>query len=209
LTDHSHVRKFHRMHEIEALKLQPGTTALVLIDLQQGVVGVPSLTPYTAADVVRNSATLAQRFRALGAPVVLVRVAFSADGADALKPTLDTPAHAGARPANWSELVPELAQAPGDIVITKKQWGAFYGTELELQLRRRRISTLVMGGIATNMGVESTARDAFEHGYEQVFVEDAMTSIVPEGHAFAVQHILPRMGRVRSTQQVLQALAMA
>jgi nicotinamidase-related amidase len=191
----------------QAIELKPSSTALVLVDLQKGVVANPSVTPHPAADVVRNSAALAQRFRALGAPVFLVRVAFSAGGVDALKPTLDAQPHAAARAADWSDLVPELAAAPSDIVITKKQWGAFYGTELELQLRRRRAPACRSGGIATNMGVESTARDAYERGFEQVFVEDAMTSIVPDGHAFAVQHVFPRMGRVRSTAQVLEALA--
>lgn len=94
----------------------------------------------------------------------------------------------------------------GDIVITKRQWGAFYGTELDLQLRRRHIRTLILGGIATNFGVESTARDAYERGYEQVFVEDAMAAPTAEAHRFAVTTILPRIGLVRSTEHVLNAL---
>jgi nicotinamidase-related amidase len=92
-------------------------------------------------------------------------------------------------------------------VITKRQWGAFYGTELDLQLRRRGIRTIVIGGIATNFGVESTARDAFERGYEQVFAEDAMSSVSAEAHRFAVSVVFPRIGRVRSTDEILQALA--
>ncbi len=90
--------------------------------------------------------------------------------------------------------------------MTKKQWGAFYGTDLDLQLRRRGISTLLMCGIATCFGVESTARDAYERGYQQIFVEDAMSSRTAEEHQHTVTRIFPRMGRVRSTEQVLAAL---
>ena len=110
------------------------------------------------------------------------------------------------RPADWAEIVPELGPEPGDLVITKRQWGAFYGTELDLQLRRRGIDTILLTGIATNIGVESTARDAYERGYEQVFVEDAMAARNADEHANTVRTIFPRMGRVRSTAEVLAAL---
>jgi nicotinamidase-related amidase len=113
-----------------------------------------------------------------------------------------------AREPGWDELAPELGAGPGDILITKHQWGAFYGTELDLQLRRRGVGTIVIGGISTNFGVESTARDAFERGYSLVFVEDAMAGPSPEAHAFACGTIFPRLGRVRDTQGVLAALRM-
>ncbi len=99
--------------------------------------------------------------------------------------------------------MPELDAQPCDLRITKRQWGAFYGTELDLQLRRRGIRTIVLAGIATNIGVESTARDAFERGYNQVLVEDAMASMAAEMHDFAVQSIFPMIGLVRSTEEVL------
>jgi nicotinamidase-related amidase len=83
----------------------------------------------------------------------------------------------------------------------------FYDTGLDQQLRRRRVRTILLGGIATNIGVESTARAAFDMGYELIFVEDAMSSISAEAHQFAVKHIFPRMGRVRSTQEVVAELA--
>ena len=112
----------------------------------------------------------------------------------------------GPQPPDWSEIVPEIGPRPGDIVITKRQWGAFYGTGLDLQLRRRGIGTLVYGGIATNFGVESTARDAYERGFEQVFVEDAMSGLTAGAHEFAITTIFPRMGRIRSTDDVLAAI---
>jgi nicotinamidase-related amidase len=94
----------------------------------------------------------------------------------------------------------------GDITITKRQWGAFYGTPLDMQLRRRGTKTIVIAGIATNFGVESTARDAFERGYALVFVEDAMAGLSEGAHAFAISTIFPRLGRVRSTEDILNAI---
>jgi nicotinamidase-related amidase len=187
------------------LSLDPARTALVLIDLQRGIVGRPA-APHAAQDIVAQAARLARHFRELRAPVVLVRVTYSADDSDRLKPPVDAaPFSAGPMPADFADIVPDLGPVSGDVVITKRQWGAFYGTELDLQLRRRHVRTIVLGGIATNFGVESTARDAFERGYELVFVEDAMAGLSAEAHAFAINVIFPRIGRVRSTEAVLAA----
>jgi nicotinamidase-related amidase len=191
---------------MELAPLDLSRTALVLIDLQQGIVAMPT-APRSGPDVLKNAVRLADTFRRAGALVVLVHVGFSGDGRDMLKPEVDSPMQGGARPANWMELVPEIGPRPGDLVIFKHQWGAFYGTELDLQLRRRGITTIVLGGIATNIGVESTARDAYERGYAQIFVEDAMASRTEEGHTFTVRHIFPLIGRVRSTDEVLAACA--
>src|ERR1019366_5024489 len=191
------------------LALTPARTALVVIDLQRGTVGMPT-APHPAADVVARAAAVAGALRALGGLVVLVHVAPSAGGKDALRPRADTPPReAGPRPPDWAEIVPELGPEPGDLVVTKRQWGAFYGTELDLQLRRRGIDTILLAGISTNVGVESTARDAYERGYEQVFVEDAMAARSPEEHASTVRTLFPRIGRVRSTSEVLAAIEAA
>ena len=187
------------------LALDPATTALVLIDLQKGIVARDT-APHPAADVVANAVRLADAFRAAGAPVILVRVSYAADMRDALSPPVDTPPPPWNRAADWDELVPALGPREGDIVVTKRNWGAFYGTDLELQLRRRGVRTLVLGGIATNFGVESTARDAFERAYAQVIVEDATSAFSPDAHAFAFGTIFPRFARIRSTTQVLAAL---
>ena len=191
---------------MEPLTLDPRSTALVLVDLQRGIVSRQT-APHAATDVVARAARLADRFRTRGALVVLVRVAYAADGRDRLALRMDAAPLSTAQVApDFSEPVAELGPKPGDLVITKHQWGAFYGTELDLQLRRRGVRTLVLGGISTNFGVESTARDANERGYEQVFVEDAMAGLSPEAHDFAVKNIFPRLGMVRSTEVVLGAL---
>lgn len=190
-----------------SINLDPKKSALILIDLQQGIVGRPC-APHSGPQVVQNASRLAGKFRELGATVVLVNVCFLADGKDRLNVPVDAPMqfNASALPPNWAELLPEVGPRPGDILITKRQWGAFYGTELDLQLRRRGVETIVLGGIATNFGVESTARDAYERGYAQIFVEDAMTSLSAEAHEFVVKNIFPRIGQVRATNEVLAAL---
>lgn len=181
-------------------------TALVVIDLQKGIVGMP-VEPHTAAVVVANAAKLAQAFRKNDMPVFLVHVTPSADGKDALHPASDAAPMGSARVADWAEFVPEMGPGPGDIIITKRQWGAFYGTELDLQLRRRGIDTIVLCGISTNIGVESTARFAFEFGYEQVFAEDATAARSADEHNNTMKNIFTRIGRVRATEDILAALA--
>jgi nicotinamidase-related amidase len=184
------------------LPLDPTTTALVLIDLQKGVLGMP-LAPRSGPDVAQVGRDLAARFRHAGALVVLVNVSFAADGGDRLRQPVDRPPSLppGGLPAGWSELVDGLA-GPTDLLITKHQWGAFYGTALDLNLRRRGVRTVVLGGVATNMGVESTARQAWEHGYEVVLVEDATTSRTAEMHTFAIGQIFPLISRVTTASLI-------
>jgi nicotinamidase-related amidase len=187
------------------LALNAADTALVLIDLQQGIAAMP-VQPHSAATVVGNAAKLAARFRELGAPVVLVSVAFPV-GPAALRPDADAVMTLPATmPAGWDQIVQELTPEADDILVTKRQWGAFYGTGLDLQLRRRGIKTIVLAGIATNIGVESTARDAYERGYHQVIVEDACSAMSAEMHEFAFAKIFPRLAKVRMAEEVLLAL---
>lgn len=183
------------------------TTALVVIDLQKGIVSMPT-QPYGSTQIITNATKLAEAFRKNQLPIFWVRVATSPDGKDQLTPITDVENTwaKNARPADWSELVPELGVEPSDFVITKKQWGAFYDTGLDLQLRRRGIKTIVLCGISTNVGVESTARHAFELAYQQIFVEDAMSARSAEEHAHTLTHTFPRIGRVRATEEVLKEL---
>ena len=185
------------------IELDPRISALVLIDLQKGILG-NALTPVTSQELVARGQALAERFRAATATVVLVNVAFSPDGADMLRQPVDqaSPIPAGGFPAGWNEFPPGLMQS-GDLQVTKRQWGAFYGTELDLQLRRRRIRTIVLGGVSTQIGVESTARQAYERGYELLIVKDATTSSVAEGHELSMKHIMPRLGRIVQSSDIM------
>ena len=188
------------------LILEPRRTAVVVIDLQKGIVQFPG-NPHSTQSVIANSVALLDAARTVGAQPILVHVGRSPDGRDGLDVACDEPMRMpGALPPDWSELIPELNRQPNDLVVLKRQWGAFYGTDLELQLRRRGLSTIVLCGIATAFGVESTARDAYERGFEQVFAEDAMTSRTSESHTNAIANIFPRMGRVRSTAEIVAAL---
>jgi nicotinamidase-related amidase len=184
-------------------KLDPRRSALVLIDLQKGIVPFAG-GPHTGAEVLDKASLLVRRFHELGSPVVLVRVGWSADGGDALHQPVDQPSAGKAMSDDWWEFPAELGAIDSDIRVTKRQWGAFYGTELELQLRRRGIEHIVLGGISTNIGVESTARNAWELGFGIVFAEDAMSAASAEHHGFAIKNIFPRLGRVRATAQVLK-----
>ena len=189
----------------QALRLAPATTALVLVDLQAGIVDLP-LAPASGRDIAQRGARLAEAFRKAGAPVAYVRVEL----AEMAPGPVDRPMHdpsAPPPPPEASELVPEAGRLPADLLITKRQWGAFAGTNLDQALRRFGVTTVVIGGIATNIGVESTARAAADLGYAVVLVSDVMTSANADAHGFAVQHMFPLMGRVRRSDEVVAALA--
>jgi nicotinamidase-related amidase len=161
--------------------------------------------PHTAAQVVENSKKLAAVFRAHGAPVVYVRV----DLNDFMKLSVDQPFNLGDKPlpAAASEIAPSAGFQPGDILVTKRHWGAFAGTDLEQQLKSRGIDTVVLTGISTNAGVESTARQGTGLGFAFVLVEDACSSQNAEHHRFAFENIFPRLTRVRTTDEVLATFA--
>jgi nicotinamidase-related amidase len=184
------------------LEIDPKTTALVSIDLQQATVG-RELSPYSASAVVLRNAEIASALREAGGLVIFVRVLV---GEIVQRPTdRSFPRPQGPLPANLSEIVPEAGMTEGDILVSKRSWGAFYGTDLDLHLRRTGVKTIIMTGIATNMGVESTARAAHDAGYALVFAEDAMSSM-GDMHRFAVDAIFPMMGLVRSTSDIVSAI---
>jgi len=172
--------------------------ALVTIDLQKGIAAIP-VQPYSSADVITRSAQLATAFRAKNLPVILVNVEGRAPGrSDA---TFNfTP------PPDWAELVSELNRQPSDYTVTKYQIGAFYGTALERILRRAGVTQVFFTGIATTMGVEASARSAYDHGYNVVLIEDAMSDMSAENHKHAVETTFARIGEVTTTAEVLAKL---
>ena len=174
------------------------TAALIVIDLQKGIVSFPLAHP--AADIIDRSAQLAQAFRAKGLPVVLVNVTAAAPGrTDAGRRNITfTP--------DFAELVPELDQQPGDHLVSKQRVGAFIGTSLDEYLRSHNVTQVFLTGIATGSGVESTARSAFDHGYNVVFVTDAMTDRTPEIHRHCIEAVFPRLGETDTTENILKLL---
>ena len=187
------------------LKINVDKSAIVVIDLQKGITSMPAV-PHSTQDVIANSSSILIAARKNKMNVFLVHVTPSPDFKDALHPISETSFQMSGFNPEWSEYVPELNIQPSDILITKHQWGAFYGTGLDLQLRRRGIDTIILCGIATNMGVESTARFAYEFGYNQIFIEDAMSARSKEEHEYPIRYIFPRFGLIRKTNEVLKAL---
>ena len=189
------------------LQLDPSRTALALIDPQNWTLGMP-IAPHAALDIVERIKPLIRALRPDGF-VVWTRAAFSSGYADLLKVAVDMELKVpdGGLPAELLQFDEGLNSAGPDLVITKRQWSAFYGTELDLQLRRRKIDTVIVAGVMTNFGVESTARDAWQNNYSVLVAEDACSSIDAEMHRFAMSRILPRVARVRSTGEIIRSLA--
>ena len=184
-------------------------TALVLIDLQHGIVSPPSV-PRSGAEVVARGKELADAFRAHGLPVVLVNVAFSPDfgdapnGRDEEEPELED---GEGLPADFAVIVDELGAQDSDIRVTKHQWGAFHGTDLDTQLRRRGVTQIVLAGLVTSRGVDTTAREAYAHNYSVAFAVDAMADRGIEVHENAIERIFPQIGQRATTAEILETLA--
>jgi nicotinamidase-related amidase len=170
-------------------------TALIVIDLQQGIVSLPTVHPIDP--VVKNARALADAFRSRGLPVVLVNVDGGAPG------RTEQPPRTTAFPAGWTDLIPELNRQPSDIVVTKRTWGAFASTDLENQLKARGVTQVVVVGVATATGVESTARQAYEQGFNVTLAVDAMTDLRPAAHDYSIAHVFPRLGETGTTQEII------
>jgi nicotinamidase-related amidase len=180
-------------------------TALVVIDLQKGIAAYPTVHPIK--DVIAHSARLADAFRQHKLPVVLVTVGFSPDGGDALRGRADLPSRALPTQPEFYELVPELGPKPEDILVRKRNWGAFFGTDLDLQLRRRGVTGIVLTGVSTSIGVDTTARGAHERAYNVTFATDAVTDMDPAAHEYSVTKLFPRIGETGTTDAILAQLA--
>jgi nicotinamidase-related amidase len=174
------------------IALDPKSTALMLIDLQNGILG-RQLAPVSAEGLLERGKALARRFRAAGAPVVLVNVKPPLDGPER---RVDEPtALPKVLPSGFADIAPGLAE-PGDILITKSTWGAFFRTDLDAKLKSLGVRTIVLGGVATHIGVDTTARQAWELGYELVIARDVTSSMAVEPHEATMRYIFPRIARV-------------
>ena len=180
-------------------------TALVVIDLQNGVTALPG-EPHPTADVIGRTVELAEAFRKHSLPVVLVRVSIAADGADWVPGRTEQRSGRRTPPPGADQIVEQLAGHAEDIVVTKRNWGAFHGTDHDIHLRRRGITQIVLTGIATSIGVESTARAAYEHGYHVTLATDAMTDLSADAHDNSLTRIFPRLGETGTTKEILTLL---
>lgn len=179
------------------------SSALVIIDLQNAVVGAPTV-PYTGSEVVARAVELAGAFHERRAPVVLVRATVRADGSDAAPGRNEMPSRPSSLPDGWDAVVDDLAGHPEDVTVTKRTWGAFHGTDLDLQLRRRGVTQIVLAGLATSIGVESTARAGYEHGYHVTLATDAMADLDADAHRNSIERIFPLLGETGSTAEIIE-----
>jgi nicotinamidase-related amidase len=174
-------------------------TALIVVDLQKGIINSPFIRPI--ATVIERTRALLHVFRQRDLPIVLVNVAGGAPG------RTEQPRRYSTLPEGFSDLIPELDRQSSDIVVTKRTWGAFASTDLEAQLKANGVTQVVVTGVATGTGVEATARQAYEQGFNVTLPLDAMTDVRPEAHEYSLAHVFPRLGETGSTQDVLDLLA--
>lgn len=188
------------------LTIQPSTTALVLVDFQNFTMELPT-APFTPAEALRNGVRLAKACRAKKMPVVLVRVGHPSHHAPHPNLPVDESFSGFEYPENPMELCAELGPEPGDIIVDKYNWGAFYQTNLDAQLRRRGVTTLIVGGLVTHIGVDTTMRQAHERNYAQVLASDTVAAFDLSQHEHVIQHVAPRLSKVRTTDEILAAIA--
>lgn len=173
-------------------------TALIVVDLQKGIVAMPRA--HSVGDVVTQTGLLLDAFRDRKLPVVLVNVAGAAPG------RTEQPRRHVSFADGWADLIPELDQQPGDIVVTKHSWGAFATTDLDDQLKARGVTQVVIAGVTTGTGVEATARQAYEAGFNVTLAIDAMTDMRAEAHDYSIAKVFPRLGETGTTQDIIDLL---
>jgi nicotinamidase-related amidase len=215
-------------------RLDPARAALLIVDMQNGYVRAeygmgqylreqyPDLARYyfdrQARVVVPNIVRLLDRFRQARRPVLHVTFgAHRSDASDwlpsrrrvdeAIERTtrhktavlvLGTPEHA---------IIDELAPRPDEIVVNKVTRGAFNSTGIDQVLRNMGAQYLVVVGCITNVCVETTARDAVDHGYDVVVVDDGTASFNPEFHDASLRAFAATFGMVSETEDVLKKLS--
>ena len=178
-------------------KLDP-KTALVTIDLQKGTLS--QLTAHPVESVLKNAGALAEAFRAHSLPVVLVHVSGMAPG------RTENPIMSGQPPADWTEMAPELHENPTDYIVTKQTWGAFTNTTLAEYLKSQGVTQIVLAGVSTSLGVESTARSAYELGFNVTLATDAMTDTDADAHENSVTRLFPKLGETGTTAEIIALL---
>ena len=191
-----------------ALEFEAQRTALIVVDLQNFTLAMNTV-PIPAAEVLANSVRLADACRRRNILVVLVRVGHDANKMPHPSPRIEAGFSGFQAGPDAKEIAAALGPQPGDVIVDKYNWGAFHGTNLDAHLRRRGIGTLIVTGLVTNIGVDTTMREAQAHGYDQVLVSDAVAAMSQEEHDHVLKYIAPRLSLVRTTEEVLAALGAA
>ena len=185
-----------------ALTTLDPNTALIIVDLQKGIIGLPLIHPI--GEVLARSRDLADSFRTHGLPVVLVNVIGGAPGR-----TEQPRRFNGPFPEDFTDFAPELGMQPDDIIVTKRTWGALASTDLEVLLKARGVTQVVVAGVATATGVEATARQAYEAGFNVTLALDAMSDTSFEAHEYSIKNVFPRIGETGTSAQIIGLLPAA
>ncbi|QEE24402.1 isochorismatase family protein [Rhodanobacter glycinis] len=173
-------------------------SALIVVDLQKGIVSLPTVHPMNG--VLKHVGVLAEAFRNCGLPVVLVNVAGSPSGRTEQSKSLRD------LPLDWSDFIPELNQQPQDHVVTKHTPGAFTKTGLDAHLKSLGVTQVVVVGVATSNGVEVTARQAYELGFNVTLATDAMTDAHADAHTYSTTRVFPRIGETGTAQEIISLM---
>jgi nicotinamidase-related amidase len=179
-------------------------TALVLIDLQKGILKMETAHP--TENILKNVASLVDTFRKKGLPIVVVNVIPMGAERKNIRVEMPLSSKNAALQEGFADIIPEIKTTDGDIFITKRTWNAFCNTSLHQELQKRNVTGIVLGGISTSIGVEGTARAASELGYNISFATDAMTDRLLAAHENSIRNIFPRIGELGSTKEIIKIL---
>ena len=197
----------------EALKLNPKTTAVILIDMINAVAkgnGPPYNVPPNRQGVIDNFVRLVAHCREVGTPLIYITTYRRADNSDAPKTVTDAGGGGGAAMLEGTpavEVIDELAPQEGDYIVVKPRFSAYYGTNMEGILKSLGTETILVGGISTQRSVEGTARDAKNRDTQCVVVSDCCTAGEEDVHQMTIEHVLPLLVQVRNTDEAIAALS--
>ena len=198
----------------EALKLEPKSTALILIDMINAVAKGGNEPPYDVPPnrqaVIDNFVRLVAHCRAVGTPIIYITTYRRPDNSDAPKTAADVGGGGGVPMLEGTravEVIDELEPQPGDYIVVKPRFSAYYGTNMEGILNSLGTETILVGGISTQRSVEGTARDAKNRDTQCVVVSDCCTAGEQDVHQMTIDHVLPLLVRVRNTDEVIAALS--
>ena len=197
----------------EALKLDPKSAAVILIDMINAVAkgnGPPYDIPPNRQGVIDSFVRLVAHCRQVGTPLIYITTHRRPDNADAPKTAADVGGGGGVPMLEGTsavEVIDELARQPGDYLVVKPRFSAYYGTNIESILKSLGTETILVGGISTQRSVEGTARDAKNRDTQCVVVSDCCTAGEEDVHEMTIKHVLPLLVRVRTTDEVIAALS--
>ena len=196
-------------------RMQPLKTALIVVDVQndfchdQGAFSKRKADLSQAQKILPSLRSLIEKCRKSKVPIIFIRTFHSV--------WTNSPSWLGrmggtaekipvCRPNSWGAEFYEVKPEEGDYIVTKHRYSAFVGTDLALVLRSRGIETILVTGVVTNVCVETTARDGFNHDFNVVLVEDCCGAFSPDEHAATLKNISQYFGTVANSKAIMEIL---